>query len=226
MREVKKIDGLVPVKNAFISVSNKEHIDDLAKSLFSICPGLTIYSSGGTYAFIKKALDENNVANLIEISEYTGQPETDGGLVKTLHHKLFLGYLTETYSEAHQLDLKREDAIPIDLVVVDLYPFSKVITAEGVTPEIARGNIDVGGPSALRAAAKNFLRVMTVPEYNAYDYQTLIYQINHNGGCTDLGMRLNGFKKTFNTLFKYDKDIFYYFNGVMLPKVEKLYDIQ
>ncbi len=227
IRSVTKIRDLVPVKHAFISVFDKSQLGQLVEQLFSICPGLKIFSSGGTYSYLNKELDLNTSKNrLFEAAEYTGMPETDGGLVKTLHHKFFLGYLTETFSEAHQADLKRENAVPIDLAVVDLYPFEKVISSPDVTAETARGNIDVGGPSALRAAAKNFHRVMTVADYSPEAYDSLIGQINAHQGHTTLSQRFRGFLKTFKTLAAYDAKIAEYFNeNVEYNDLTKLYEI-
>lgn len=227
IREVKKIQDFVPVKHAFISVYDKSQLGQLVEQLFSICPGLKIFSSGGTYSFLNKELDLNTTKNrLFEAAEYTGMPETDGGLVKTLHHKFFLGYLTETFSEKHQADLQRENAVPIDLAIVDLYPFEKVISEPGSTPENARGNIDVGGPSALRAAAKNFHRVMTVADYSQEAYDTLIAEINNFKGHTTLSQRYRAFQKTFKTLASYDAAIADYFNSnVNYNDITKLYEV-
>lgn len=227
IREVKKIQDKVPVKHAFISVYDKSQLGQLVEQLFGICPGLKIFSSGGTFNFLNKELDLKTIKNrLFEAAEYTGMPETDGGLVKTLHHKFFLGYLTETFSEAHQADLKRENAVPIDLAIVDLYPFEKVVSGADATPEIARGNIDVGGPSALRAAAKNFHRVMTVADYSPEAYDSLIGQINAHQGHTTLSQRFKAFLQTFKTLAAYDNAISSYFSeNVEYNDLTKLYEI-
>ncbi len=226
IRDVKKVQDRVPVKHAFISVYNKDQIEMLAEQLFSICPGITIFSSGGTYSYLAKFFaGRSEQERLVEVSEYTGMPETDGGLVKTLHHKLFLGYLTETFSEAHQADLERERAVPIDLVIVDLYPFEEVLAKADSTIEQCRGNIDVGGPSALRAAAKNWLRVMTVPDYTPKAYDDLIAQINFNHGHTDLSMRRKGFAETFKVLSTYDSKIADFAESITWEDTTKTYDI-
>lgn len=226
INSVRKIRDKVPVKYAFISLSDKSESELLVEQLFDICPGLTVFSSGGTYTHLAKSLAHNrHVNNIVEVAEYTGLPETDGGLVKTLHHKLFLGYLTETFNASHQGDMQRENAVPIDLVIVDLYPFDKVRADPESTLEICRGHIDVGGPSALRAAAKNFLRVMTVPDYSSSAYDALIGQINANRGCTDISMRRQGFAKTFEVLAQYDGAIARFAKGLTYDDVEKMYEI-
>ena len=88
--------------------------------------------------------------------------------MKTLDFKIYLGLLTETYNDAHQADLKRTGGVPIDMVVVNLYPFKETIAKADVTPEQARGNIDIGGPCMIRASAKNFIRVASVVDPGDY----------------------------------------------------------
>ncbi len=226
IRDVKKVQNLIPVKHAFISLFNKTQSEALVESLFKICLGITIFSSGGTYTHLKKYFaGRAEEPQLVDVSSYTGMPETDGGLVKTLHHKMFLGYLTETFSEAHQADLAREEAVPIDLVIVDLYPFSEVIADPDVTIEKARGNIDVGGPSALRAAAKNFLRVTAVPQYTPEAYSSLIEHLAKFKGYTDLSYRFEGCKETFKVLAEYDSQIAKFLDHVSPEKLPEAYEL-
>ena len=108
IRRVEKIDDLVKIKNVVISVSDKEGLEKFVIDLVEVNPEIKIYSSGGTYAKICSVLGKDS-KNIEEAAKYTLMPETKGGLVKTLHHKLFLGYLTETYCEEHQRDLRREN---------------------------------------------------------------------------------------------------------------------
>lgn len=209
IREVKKVENFVAIKNAIISVFDKTGLDILVPGLIKNCPDVMIFSTGGTFKFIKDLLGlEDSGKHLREVSEYTGQPETEGGLVKTLHHKFFLGYLTETFCEAHQKDMKREGAVPIDLVVMNLYPFSQVVDKDDVTIEEARGNIDVGGPSTLRAAAKNWHRVMTLSEPKWYS--GFVESLEINKGKTDAYRRFIALKMTFYTLSLYDTEIYKY----------------
>ncbi len=142
-----------------------------------------------------------------------------------MHHKLFLGYLTEMFTEAHQQDLARENAVPIDLVIVDLYPFEEVIAKEGATFEDARGNIDVGGPSALRAAAKNFHRVMTIADYTQKAYDSLLTQLKLSSGHTSFTMRFRAHKVTFDILSQYDTAVAAYSNTVSYDDMAALYEI-
>ncbi|MBW1678039.1 MAG: hypothetical protein JRJ79_15915 [Deltaproteobacteria bacterium] len=151
---VEKIDGFVKVRHVLVSVSNKSGLESFIPSLLDINPEIRLFSTGGTYSRINQILADRASSCLTPVSDYTGQPETQGGLVKTLDFKIYLGLLTETYNDAHQQDLQRTGALPIDMVVVNLYPFKETISKEGVTVEQARGNIDIGGPCMIRASAE------------------------------------------------------------------------
>ena len=157
---VDRIDNLVGVRHLLASVSDKSGLDTFVPQLVALNPDLKIFSTGGTYARLQEILGQSAAAHLVRVSDYTGQPETQGGLVKTLDFKIYLGLLTETYNNAHQDDLKRTAAVPIDMVVVNLYPFQETISKADVTVERARGNIDIGGPCMIRAAAKKGLSGM------------------------------------------------------------------
>ncbi|MCK4768630.1 MAG: hypothetical protein KAS28_09590, partial [Desulfobacula sp.] len=121
---VEKIDDQVKIETVLVSVSDKSGLESFIPGLIELNPGVLILSTGGTYGKIKEILGEKANTCLKQVSEYTGQPETQGGLVKTLDFKIYLGLLTETYNDAHQEDLKRTAALAIDMVVVNLYPFS------------------------------------------------------------------------------------------------------
>jgi phosphoribosylaminoimidazolecarboxamide formyltransferase/IMP cyclohydrolase len=175
--------------------------------LNNLVPGLTIFSTGGTFSELQGIIKTRNLENLslVQVSDYTGQPETQGGLVKTLDFKIYLGLLTETYNDAHQNDLKRTSAVPIDLVICNLYPFSETITKEGCTFEDARGNIDIGGPAMIRAAAKNFLRV--APIVNPADYAELMNELRDNKGYTSFDFRFHLMKMAYKYTGQYDQSI-------------------
>jgi len=221
---VERVDGHVPVRHALISVSDKEGLNVFVKELTSASPGLRILSTGGTYSVIRQLLGERAGEILTQVSEYTGQPETQGGLVKTLDFRIYLGLLTETYNPAHQEDLERTGSVPIDLVVVNLYPFRKTIEAEGVTPETARANIDIGGPCMLRAAAKNFHRVAVVVDPG--DYPLLISTLRQNQGCTGLEDRFRLACKAFEHTAEYDRHISGYLNRLRTTDVLGCYKIE
>ena len=119
---VQDIDNRVAIRRALISVSDKTGLDAFVPALLESCPDLVILSTGGTYAAIQALLKPGQEGRLQAVSDYTGQPEMQGGLVKTLDFKIYMGLLSETYNDAHQADMRRLDAAPIDLVVVNLYP--------------------------------------------------------------------------------------------------------
>jgi len=202
---VEKIDDFVKVRHVLISVSDKNGLDAFIPALLEISPDIKFFSTGGTFGRIKEILGKQASSCLTQVSDYTGQPETQGGLVKTLDFKIYLGLLTETYNDAHREDLKRTDAVPIDMVVVNLYPFSATIAKEGVTVEQARGNIDIGGPCMIRASAKNFLRVASVVDPS--DYGMILSEIKTNNGTIPLELRYNLAKKAFDHTAAYDRTI-------------------
>ena len=202
---VEKVDDLVKVKHLLVSVSNKSGLEAFIPELIESVPDIRIFSTGGTFARISEILGDQAEQHLTQVSAYTGQPETQGGLVKTLDFKIYLGLLTETYNDSHQDDLTRTGAVAIDMVVVNLYPFEATIAKEGVTPEQARGNIDIGGPCMIRASAKNFLRV--APVVDPADYQTIMAEIKAHSGCTSLALRFDLARKAFAHTAAYDKAI-------------------
>ena len=205
MNVVEKIDDRVSVNHVLISVSDKKGLETFVPGLLAINPNIRIFSTGGTFARLQEILGDRNSGCLTQVSDYTGQPETQGGLVKTLDFKIYLGLLTETYNDAHQSDLKRTGAVPIDMVVVNLYPFQETITGAGVTPEQARGNIDIGGPCMIRASAKNFIRVASV--VNPGDYGRIVDEMAAGKGSTSLALRYGLARKAFAHTAAYDAAI-------------------
>ena len=202
---VEKIDDLVKVRHVLMSVSDKSGLDSLVPQLVEINPEVKIFSTGGTYGRIKEILGADAQDRLTQVSDYTGQPETQGGLVKTLDFKIYLGLLTETYNEPHQADLQRTGSLPIDMVVVNLYPFKETISKQGVTVEQARGNIDIGGPCMIRASAKNFIRVASVVDPS--DYAMILDELKKNSGSTSLQLRFQLARKAFDHTAVYDRTI-------------------
>lgn len=221
---VKKIDNKVPVKTVLISVSDKTNLKEFVKELIDIIPDLLILSTGGTFNFIKEILGEKSLKHLKQVSDYTGQPETQGGLVKTLDFKIYLGLLTEKYNDYHRKDMERTNAIPIDMVVVNLYPFEETIRKSACTVEEARANIDIGGPCMIRASAKNYLRVASVTSID--DYPVIINCLKENNGCTTLKLRFELAQKAFIKTAEYDKAIAEYLLQHDINKVKNYYCIE
>ena len=202
---VEKIDELVKVQHVLVSVSDKRGLDTFIPQLVDLNPQLKIFSTGGTFNAIGEILGETAERVLSQVSDYTGQPETQGGLVKTLDFKIYLGLLTETYNDSHQDDLKRTDSVAIDMVVGNLYPFKETISKPDVTVEQARGNIDIGGPCMIRASAKNFIRVASVVDPG--DYEAIISDLKKNNGAISLELRFQLAQKAFDHTAVYDRTI-------------------
>ena len=152
------------MKYALLSVSNKSGIVDFAKGLVSA--GYNLISSGGTY----KVISAEGIP-VMRVSDYTGSPEILNGRVKTLHPKIHGGILAQRDSSSHDLDRKVNRIELIDIVAVNLYPFAETVAKPDVTLADAIENIDIGGPSMVRSAAKNYkdVAVMTNPhQYGIY----------------------------------------------------------
>jgi phosphoribosylaminoimidazolecarboxamide formyltransferase/IMP cyclohydrolase len=219
---VRKIDNRVKISNVLVSVSDKTGLDTFIPALVKANPDVMIYSTGGTFKAIAGILGDGAAHNLTQVSDYTGQPEMQGGLVKTLDFKIYLGLLSEKYNDAHQADLARTKAVAIDMVVVNLYPFRETVAKEGVTPEEARTNIDIGGPCMVRASAKNYLRVASVTD--PADYAAIIAELDAKGATLGLDTRLRLMKKAFRHTANYDDAIAAFFAGVAPESVRATYE--
>ncbi|MDD2390904.1 MAG: hypothetical protein PHP23_14390 [Desulfobacterales bacterium] len=219
---VDKIDERVMVNRVLVSVSDKTGLETLIPQLLAINPKMKFFSTGGTYTRIKGFLGDAADACLTQVPDYTGQPETQGGLVKTLDFKIYLGLLTETYNDAHRQDLNRTLSVPIDMVVVNLYPFRETIARPDVTAEQARGNIDIGGPCMIRASAKNFLRVAAVVDPS--DYDMIISEMKAAAGMTSLELRFRLARKAFDHTAAYDRAIADYLTDVAFEEVSGCYN--
>ena len=160
---------------ALVSVSDKTGVVEFAKNLRSL--GWEVIATGGTM----KLLQESGV-EVINISEVTGFPEICDGRVKTLHPKVHGGLLARRDDESHLKALRDNEIEFIDMVCVNLYPFRRTIEREGVEMAEAVENIDIGGPSMLRSAAKNFRDVTVVCDPT--DYERIIAEIRTNGNTT------------------------------------------
>ncbi|MGM0907409.1 MAG: bifunctional phosphoribosylaminoimidazolecarboxamide formyltransferase/IMP cyclohydrolase [Pseudomonadota bacterium] len=162
-----------PIQRALISVSDKTGIVEFAQSLAN--KGIEILSTGGT----AKLLRDSGIT-VIDVSEHTGQEEIMGGRVKTLHPKVHGGILGRR--DIDQAVMQEQNIAPIDMVVVNLYPFAETVAKEGCTLEDAIENIDIGGPTMVRAAAKNHNDVTIV--VNANDYQRVLAELEEQGGVS------------------------------------------
>ena len=190
------------IRNALISVSDKENLTLLLRMLKKF--NIKIISSGGTYASIKKLGYE-----CTELSKYTGFKEMLDGRVKTLHPKIHAGILHDRQNKKHRSEMSKQKFPAIDLIVVNFYPFQKVVTNTFNAKKIIE-NIDIGGPTMVRAAAKNFNNVTIVTSKNDYSY--LIKEIEKNKGTTTLKFRELMSSKAFGLTAYYDAMIANWFN--------------
>lgn len=197
--------NLVAVQRALISVSDKTGIVEFAKALNE--QNVEILSTGGTF----KLLTENGIP-AIEVSDYTGFPEMMDGRVKTLHPKIHGGILGRR--DKDQTVMQEHDIRQIDMVVVNLYPFEQTISNENCSLEDAIENIDIGGPTMVRAAAKNHPFVNIV--VRASDYASILQEMQENQGATSLETRFNLAIKAYEHTASYDGAIANYF-GTMVP---------
>jgi phosphoribosylaminoimidazolecarboxamide formyltransferase / IMP cyclohydrolase len=170
-------DGAIRVRRALISVSDKTGVADFAKGLAGL--GVEILSTGGTASALREVGLE-----VTDVAEFTGQEEILGGRVKTLHPRLHAALLARRDDSEHMETLAREGIEPIDLVCVNLYPFEQTVASHEVAPEIAIENIDIGGPTMIRAAAKNHDGVAVVVKPESYD-AVLAEMEESNGEVSD-----------------------------------------
>ena len=199
------------IKTALISVSDKKNLKPLLDALKK--NNVKIISSGGTYKKIKKLKFK-----CIEVSEFTSSPEILEGRVKTLHPKIHAGILNKRKSKIHLKDLKNNNFENIDLVIVNFYPFEETLKNTKNHEKIIE-NIDVGGPTMVRSAAKNYQDVTVITSSD--QYRELIEELKKNKGSTSLEFREKLSRKAFTETAYYDSVISNYFNkknNIIFPK--------
>ena len=204
------------IKKALISVSDKINLKKLLQVLTK--HKIEFISSGGTYREIKRLKFK-----CLEVSEYTQSPEILGGRVKTLHPKIHAGILSKRDNKSHISDLRNNNFEEIDLVIVNFYPFEKTLEQTKNHSKIIE-NIDVGGPTMVRSAAKNYNDVTVITSSN--QYEELISEIDQNNGSTSLKFREKMSLEAFTETAYYDAVISNYFNGIMhnnFPKKKIIY---
>ena len=204
------------IKKALISVYDKKNLKDLLKVLSK--HKIDLISSGGTYKEIKKLKFK-----CLEVSEYTGSDEILGGRVKTLHPKIHAGILSKRNNKSHVKDLKKNNFKEIDLVIVNFYPFEKILEQTNNHLKIIE-NIDVGGPTMVRAAAKNYNDVTVITSPDQYD--KLINEMEKNNGSTSIEFRTKMSLEAFSETAYYDALISNYFNKITknnFPKKKIIY---
>lgn len=192
------------IRRALLSVSDKTGLADFARGLAAV--GAEILSTGGTAAFLKKEGLE-----ITDVSDFTGFPEMLDGRVKTLHPKIHGGLLFLRDKPEHARQAEQFGIRPIDLVAVNLYPFEQTVAKQGVVLDEAIEQIDIGGPSMLRSAAKNYRHVTVVCD--PADYADVLAVMKDNDGGTTLKLREHLAIKVFRTTARYDAAISDYLCG-------------
>ena len=217
----------MPVKRALISVSDKAGIVDFAKALADL--GVELLSTGGTAKLLR-----DNGLKVKDVSEHTGFPEMMDGRVKTLHPKVHGGLLGRRGVD--EAVMAEHGILPIDLLVVNLYPFEATVAKPGASFEDAIENIDIGGPAMLRSAAKNHTAVAVVVD--STDYARVLEDLKTNDGSVSAGLRAELAAKAFAHTAAYDGAIANYltsldakqeraaFPGVFTAQFHKLYDLR
>src|SRR5215213_7505430 len=215
--------GEVRVQRALLSVSDKTGIIEFARGLAAL--GVELISTGGTAA----ALREGGL-EVRAIEDFTGFPEIMGGRVKTLHPKLYSGLLALRDDEEHMATASEHEVEFVDLVCVNLYPFEATARRRGVTEHEVIENIDIGGPTMIRAAAKNFAFSAVVVNPAAYD--GVLQELTDAGGKLSLGTRESLAADAFTYTARYDSAISRWFvekqddfPSQLLPAYEKVTDL-
>lgn len=192
---------MATIRTAVVSVSDKTGLVAFVRDLVAM--DVEILSTGGT----AKILRDSGI-EVVDVSEYTGFPEMMEGRVKTLHPKIHGGVLGRRDNPKDMEEMANQGIRPIDMVVVNLYPFEATVTREGCSIEEAIENIDIGGPTLIRAAAKNFrhVSVLVDPE----DYPLISKEMKENGGLVSVGTNFRLAKKVFQLTARYDSAIWNY----------------
>ncbi len=225
----KVLDRIKP-QHILVSVFFKDGLDELVPGLLAVNPDIRFYSTGGTGQKIQEILGENASINYVPVETYTGAPEMEGGLVKTLHPKIHAGLLAERGNPAHEEYLEKTLAsmgegpgVYFDILVSNLYPFGKAVSAEDATAETARINIDIGGPGMTMAASKNWhsVAVLTDPA----QYTDFLDAVKINEGTTTAEMRFELAKQAFLRVGEYRMSIGKHFAGLdyrndVLPTID------
>ncbi|MBN2226292.1 MAG: bifunctional phosphoribosylaminoimidazolecarboxamide formyltransferase/IMP cyclohydrolase [candidate division Zixibacteria bacterium] len=192
------------IKRALVSVSNKDGLIDFARALSDF--GVEIISTGGTLAVLKK-----EGIQAVSVSTFTGAPEILSGRVKTLHPKVHAGILARRDNEDDQAELQHQEYKLIDMVVVNLYPFEQTVADADSTDKDIIENIDIGGPTMIRAGAKNFDGVAVVTDPG--DYAAVLDEMKKNEGALDMNFRRQLAARAFALTNRYDGAISAYFAG-------------
>jgi len=225
---IHQVIDLIKPQHILVSVFDKDGLEELVRGILAVNPDARFYSTGGTGKKITEILGASASNNYISVEEFTGAPEMEGGLVKTLHPKIHAGLLAERGNPAHEEYLYKTLAIGskyagvyFDVFVGNLYPFTSVIEKVGTTSETARVNIDIGGPAMTMASAKNWhsIAALTSP----LQYADFIASLQKNNGRVSLEQRFKLATQAMKSVGEYRSAIGAYFTKLDFHKDVKLH---
>ncbi len=220
---IHQVIDLIKPEHVLVSVFDKNGLDELVKGILGVNPHAQFYSTGGTGKKILEVVGPQAEKNYVSVEDFTGAPEMEGGLVKTLHPKIHAGLLAERGNPAHEKYLyeilARDGSKPgvyFDVFVGNLYPFASVISTEGTTSETARVNIDIGGPAMTMASAKNWHSIAVLT--SASQYTEFIQQLKKQNGCISLEQRFKLAAQAMRSIGEYRTAIGNYFSALDYEK--------
>lgn len=225
---IHQVIDLIKPEHILVSVFDKAGLDGLIEGILAANPDARFYSTGGTGKKITEILGPGASNNYISVEEFTGAPEMEGGLVKTLHPKIHAGLLAERGNPAHEEYLyttlatgSKYAGVYFDVFVGNLYPFASVIEKADTTSETARVNIDIGGPAMTMASAKNWhsIAALTSP----LQYADFLAQLKNNGGRISLEQRFSLATQAMKSIGEYRSAIGAYFTKLDFHKDVKLH---
>lgn len=217
-----RVAEFITPANILVSVFDKTGLEGLVRGIIAVNPAARFYSTGGTGKKIVDILGSSAATNYISVEEFTGAPEMEGGLVKTLHPKIHAGLLAERGNPAHEEYLYKTlsagggPGVYFDVFAGNLYPFTSVIADKNSNSETARVNIDIGGPAMTMASAKNWhsVAVLTDPS----QYPEFIGALNRNGGKISLEERFRLASRAMKSIGVYRTAIGDYFSSLDFRK--------
>ncbi len=229
---IHQVIDLIKPEHILVSVFDKKGLEELVKGILESNPYARFYSTGGTGKKILEILGAQASANYISVEDFTGAPEMEGGLVKTLHPKIHAGLLAERGNPAHEeylyKTLAQDNSLPgvyFDIFAGNLYPFTSVIAKDDTTSETARMNIDIGGPAMTMASAKNWHSVAVLT--SSSQYPEFIQSLKNQDGKICLKQRFELATQAMKSVGEYRTAIGNYFSALDFEKdVKPFLDIK
>ena len=220
---IHQVIDLIKPEHILVSVFDKNGLDELVKGILEVNPDARFYSTGGTGKKIIEILGPQSKKNYVSVEDFTGAPEMEGGLVKTLHPKIHAGLLAERGNPSHEeylfKTLAQNNSMPgvyFDIFVGNLYPFTSVISKEGTTSETARVNIDIGGPAMTMASAKNWHSIAVLTSSD--QYAGFIQSLKKQNGRIALEQRFKLATRAMKSIGEYRTAIGNYFSALDFAK--------